>query len=189
MAKIDGEALHRDLPSIATQIRELVGEEDALPPVQSWNPERVGEIDIKIDINGDWYYQGDKMERQAVVRLLSRILRKDDNEYFLVTPYEKMKISVDDVPFVVVMMDKEGEGQEQKIHFSTQQGDYFTLSEDHPLNVVYSERNEPSPYVKVRDDLMAKLNRPVYYELADIVVEAESEALGVWSDGKFFGFG
>lgn len=190
MAKIDGNALHRDLPSIATQIRELVGEDDSLPPVESWDPERVGEIDIRIDSNGDWFYQGDKMERQAVVRLLSRILRKDGEEYFLVTPYEKMKICVEDVPFVVVMMDKEGKGLDQKIHFSTQQGDYFTLSEEHPLDVFYNERNEPAPYVNVRYGLLAKLNRPVYYELADVVCErtVESDDYGVWSGGKFFAF-
>lgn len=190
MAKIDGNALHRDLPSIATQIRELVGEEDSLPPVESWNPERVGEIDIRIDSNGEWFYQGDKMERQAVVRLLSRILRKDGEEYFLVTPYEKMKIEVSDVPFVVVMMDKEDEGEAQKIHFSTQQGDYFTLSSEHPLEIIYNERNEPTPYVSVRHALKAKLNRPVYYELADVVCERfeGSKELGVWSDGQFFAF-
>ncbi|WP_156498153.1 DUF1285 domain-containing protein, partial [Oleiphilus sp. HI0043] len=102
MAKIDGEGLHRDLPTIATQIRELVGEDDSLPPVETWQPERVGEIDIRIDSQGEWYYQGDKMERQAVVRLLSRILRRDGEDFFLVTPYEKMKITVDDAPFVVV---------------------------------------------------------------------------------------
>ena len=190
MAKIDRDALHRDLPSIATQIRELVGEEDKLPPVESWHPERVGEIDIRIDSQGDWFYQGDKMERQAVVRLLSRILRKDGGEYFLVTPYEKMKICVDDVPFVVVMMDKDGDGVKQKIHFSTQQGDCFTLSENHPLKVEYNERNEPAPYVSVRHNLMAKLNRPVYYELADVVCERNegSDEFGVWSSGQFFSF-
>ncbi|KZY86139.1 hypothetical protein A3741_14620, partial [Oleiphilus sp. HI0069] len=167
MAKIDGEGLHRDLPTIATQIRELVGEDDSLPPVETWQPERVGEIDIRIDSQGEWYYQGDKMERQAVVRLLSRILRRDGEDFFLVTPYEKMKITVDDAPFVVVMVDREGEGEAQKLHFSTQLGDYFTLSADHPLEVSYNERQEPSPYVKVRHGLMAKLSRPVYYELAD----------------------
>ncbi len=190
MTKIDGEALHRDLPAIASQIRELVGEEGSLPPVETWQPERVGEIDIRIDSQGGWLYQGDKMERQAVVRLLSRVLRRDGDDFFLVTPYEKMKITVEDAPFVVVMMDREGRGDRQEIHFSTQQGDYFTLSQEHPLEVVCNERGESIPYVRVRHKLMAKLSRPVYYELADYICEhsGQTSDLGVWSAGQFFKF-
>ena len=64
------------------------------PPVDQWNPEVVGEIDIRIDREGDWYYQGDKMARKAMVKLFSSILRLDEGDgYYLVTPVEKMKIS------------------------------------------------------------------------------------------------
>lgn len=188
MSKIDGESLHRALPTFASDIRALVGEDGKLPPVESWQPSRAGEIDIRIASDGVWFYQGEEMQRESVVRLLSRILRKDSDGYYLVTPSEKMKISVDDAPFVVTMMDVEAENTEQKIHFSTQTGDYFTLSAEHPLEVVYSDSGEPKPYVKVRHDLLAKINRSVYYELAERVVpsEQDEEKFGVWSRGEFF---
>ena len=130
------------------------------------------------------------MERQSIVKLFSGILRKDDQDYFLVTPVEKMKITVDDAPFVVCMMDVEGEGEAQKIYFSTNVGDAFLLSPSHDLTVNYNERQEPSPYVRVRDKLSALISRQVYYELAELVVEKNEEAgsdkFGVWSDGVFF---
>ena len=70
------------LPDFAEEIRVLVGEGEKLPPVNEWHPERIGEIDIRIAKNGAWFYQGNKMERQSIVKLFSGILRKDDQDYF-----------------------------------------------------------------------------------------------------------
>ena len=200
-----------DLPAFASDIRELLKDPKKLPPVESWNPEREGEIDIVINSSGEWLYQGAKMERLSVVQLLSTILRKEGDEYFLVSPAEKLKLQVDDAPFSVVMMDVEGEGVEQSLHFSTQVGDCFTLSPEHALRVSYNEKGEPSPYVHVRSGLEAKLSRTVYYELIDKLLELDDSierekvvkqfkapvgafiendlpAVGVWSAGKFFVF-
>ena len=206
-----------DLPAFAAEIRELLNQQADLPPVESWNPEREGEIDILINRNGEWLYQGEPMVRQAVVQLLSSILRKDGDDYLLVTPQEKLKISVEDVPFIVQMMDVENAQQsasatQQRIHFSTQVGECFTLSPEHSLKVVYNERNEPAPYVHVRAGLYARLSRSVYYELVDLLDELDStlpetslvrpekavgshleqsaqmQKMGVWSGGKFFIF-
>ena len=93
------EKLHRDLPSFASELRELVREDGSIPPVETWKPTREGEIDIKIDLHGVWFHDGEEMTRMPVVRLLSSILRKEGEEYFLVTPAEKMKIQVDDCSF------------------------------------------------------------------------------------------
>lgn len=198
-----------DLPSFASDIRQLLKDPKSLPPVESWHPERVGEIEIVINSSGEWLYQGTKMERLSVVQLLSTILRKEDDEYFLVSPAEKLKLHVEDVPFAVVMMDVEGDGHEQSLHFSTQVGDCFTLSPEHALRLSYNQKGEPSPYVHVRNGMEAKLNRSVYYELVDklieldvnvpesqVVTQAKAEvaskdnlpAMGVWSAGKFFIF-
>ena len=178
------------LPDFAAEIRVLVGEGAKRPPVNDWHPERVGEIDIRIAKDGVWFYQNNPMERESIVKLFSGILRKDENEYFLVTPVEKMKVVVEDVPFVVCMMDVEGEGKDQKIYFSTNVGDAFLLSEAHALTVKYNAKKEPSPYVLVRDKLHALISRQVYYELAEFAVDAsdgeEGEVFGVWSDGGFF---
>ncbi len=179
---------HIELPNFADEVRKLVGEERALPPVENWHPQRVGEVDIRIAKDGVWHYQDEPMQRESMVRLFASILRRDGEEYYLVTPAEKMKITVDDVPFVVRIMDVEGEGEAQKLHFSTNVGDSFTLSEKHPLRVVLNDRGEPSPYVTVRRNLEALLLRPVYYELAELALasEADADVLGVWSSGKFF---
>ena len=178
----------KPLPNMAEEIRALVGDGDSLPPVEQWHPERVGDIDIRIGRDGHWFYQGEEMTREAVVRLFSTILRKDDDGYCLVTPAEKMRIQVEDAPFVVRLMDVEGEGQAQTIHFSTNVGDSFTLSANHPLRVYTNENGDPKPYVKVRRNLEALVSRSVYYELADLAVpKAEgSDDYGVWSTGEFF---
>lgn len=197
-----------DLPAFASEIRDLLKNPKSLPPVEKWNPEREGEIEIYINASGEWFYQGNKMERLSVVQLLSTIMKKEGDNYFLVSSVEKLKLEVEEVPFVVVMMDVEGEGQSQSLHFSTQVGDCFTLSPEHDLRVSYNEKGEPSPYVHVRAGLEAKLNRSVYYELAEkmevqtnsipeaLVVkpnkpdsqEPNLPVMGVWSAGKFFVF-
>jgi len=187
------------LPAFASDIRNLVGKENKLPPIEKWHPEVQGEIDIRIAKDGVWYYRGVEMTRIDVVKLLSSILRKDENEFFLVTPTEKMKIQVEDLPFIINIMDVEDEGENQRIHFSTQFGDCLTLSDSHPLQVTYNEKNEPAPFVSVRQGLDARISRAVYYELAEIVVESGAvsgneatasrqgeKQFGVWSDGSFF---
>lgn len=200
-----------DLPAFASDIRKLLKDPKSLPPVESWKPEREGEIEILINSSGEWLYQGTKMERLSVVQLLSTILRKEGDNYFLVSPAEKLKLQVEDVPFVVVMMDVEGEGLEQSLHFSTQVGDCFTLSPEHALRISYNQKGEPSPYLHVRAGLEAKLNRTVYYELVDKLIELDESvpedklikptgnqrvssqednlpAMGLWSAGRFFVF-
>ena len=72
------------------------------------------------------------MGRESVVRLFATILRLDDDGYCLVTPAEKMKIRVEDVPFIIRLMDVEGEGERRRIHFSSNVGDHFTMGEEHP---------------------------------------------------------
>jgi len=181
------------LPDFAEDIRELVGEGGGLPPVEAWHPKREGDIDILITRKGAWLYQGEPMERLSVVRLLSKILRKDGDEYYLVSPAEKMKIQVEDAPFLINMLDVEGEGRQQKLHFSTMQGDCFTLSDLHPLMISYNESDEPSPYILVRHALNGLISRQVYYQLVELLVldemsDSAEEKYGLWSDDSFFLF-
>lgn len=197
-----------DLPLFAEDIRRLLKDPKSLPPIDSWTPTREGEIDIVIAASGEWFYQGVKMERLAVVQLLSSILKREGDEYYLVSPAEKLKIRVEDVPFSVVMMDVEGEGKEQNIHFSTQTGDCFTLSEAHPFRLDQKKNGEASPYLLVRAGMEAKMNRSVYYEFVDLLQELDGSVpnyarvkvagtikdeelpeMGVWSSGKFFYIG
>lgn len=136
-----------------------------LPPVESWNPTREGEIDILINNKGEWYHEGGYFKRQDLARMFASILRKDGSDYFLVTPAEKLKIHVEDVPFLIVLM-KEEDGE---LSFITSLGDEVKLSAEHPL-----EFRKTIPYVMIRNNLWAKLNQSTYYELINLAQETEA---------------
>lgn len=178
----------KELPNLASDIRKLMDSDDVLPPVEGWSPENEGEVDIRIARDGNWFYRGTIMERSSVVRLFSRILRRDGDAFFLVTPVEKLQIVVEDAPFIVRMMDVEGKDEQQVVFFSTNVGDNFVLSQAHPMRCRLNEQGESIPYVQVRRNLMARLSRPVYYQLTELAVESPSRtgAYGIWSDSKFF---
>ena len=164
-----------------------------LPPVHLWEPEYCGELDIRIARDGTWYYLGTPFKRERLVRLFSTVLRYDDDcKYYLVTPVEKIGITVDDVPFSIVDMDVEGEGKSREITFTTGVGDEVTVDADHPLRITFdTDTKEPSPYVLVRARLEGLINRAVYYKMVDIAEENEVDGVpmfGVWSGGQFFAF-
>src|SRR5215831_17812797 len=102
-----------------------------LPPVHLWNPAHCGEIDIVIRKDGSWIHEGGRIGREALVRLFSTVLRKDDDGIYLVTPVEKMKITVEDAPFVAVRVDREGGA----LKFLTNVGDEVTAGPEHAIRV------------------------------------------------------
>jgi hypothetical protein len=162
-----------------------------LPPVEKWNPAHCGDIDIRIARDGTWFHEGSPVGRRELVRLFSTILRRDGGDYVLVTPAEKMRIVVEDAPFLAVLLKVEGEGREQRLIFTTNVGDETVAGPDNPIRVeIDPVTREPSPYVHVRRGLEAKISRPVYYQLAEIAVPGAQEGtLGLWSDGVFFKLG
>lgn len=159
-----------------------------LPPVDRWDPPFSGDIDIRIARDGTWYHEGGEIRRAGLVRLFSSILRKDGDDYVLVTPAEKWRITVEDAPFVAVDVDATGQGAAQCLRFVTQTGDHMTPGPDVPLWVDLAEDGTPSPYVRVRRNLDALIDRKTFYRLADLAVEQDGQ-LGVWSDGMFFPLG
>lgn len=168
----------------------------SLPPVRQWNPAHCGEIDILIARDGTWHHEGTPIARPEIVRLFSTILRKDVDGYSLVTPAERMRIRVEDVPFVAVLLDTEDSGRAQKLTFTTNVGDRVTADGDHPIRVeTRGEAGEAVPYIHVRDGLEARISRPVFYELAEMAVTEKDpqtkvpKILGVWSRGHFFVLG
>jgi hypothetical protein len=165
----------------------------ALPPVEKWNPAHCGEIDIRIARDGTWFHEGTPFTRSALMRLFSTILRKDPDGFHLVTPGEKLRIRVDDAPFVAVLLRVEGEGRTQRLIFTTNVGDETVAGPDNPIRVqTHAETGEPAPYVHVRRGLEAKIARAAFLQLADLAVAGEGEhagMLGVWSEGAFFALG
>lgn len=155
-----------------------------LPPVSGWNPSVERAIDMQIDRAGKWHYNGSSIERARMVALFSTILRRDGEHYFLVTPHEKLRIEVENVPFVAQLMNVIGVGRQQQLEFTDNVGNVFTAGEQHRLWMGPFEE-QSMPFVIVRDELPALLARPVYYQLAELITQ-ENEANGVWSGGVFF---
>ncbi|MEY1556794.1 DUF1285 domain-containing protein [Yoonia sp. R2331] len=170
--------------SLAASAIEVQGK--GLPPVEKWNPPFCGDIDMRIARDGTWFYMGTPIGRAPLVRLFSTIIRRDGDDYFLVTPVEKVGITVDDAPFVAIDFDPRGDD----LVFETNVGDKVTAGTDNPIRVVRDpETGEPSPYVLVRRNLEALIDRKSFYRLVDIgaVTDVDGvEWFGVHSGGAFF---
>ena len=157
-----------------------------LPPVHLWNPPFCGDLDMRIARDGTWFYQGTPIGRPGLVKLFSSILKKEDGKYFLVTPVEKVGITVDDAPFLAIDFEAEGHGRDQVLTFRTQVGDTTVAGPERPLRVVRDPgTDEPSPYVLVRANLDALIDRKSFYRLIDLGAHHDGW-FGVWSSGRFF---
>ena len=158
-----------------------------LPPVEKWNPPFRGDIDMEIKRDGTWFYEGTPIGRRGLVKLFASILIREGDKYFLVTPVEKVGIRVEDAPFIAVDFDVLGEGREQKLVFQTNLDDMASAGADLPIRVVRDpQTGEPSPYVRVRRNLEALIDRKSFYRLVDLGEHHEGW-FGVWSNGTFFG--
>jgi len=146
-----------------------------LPPVERWNPDFCGDLDMEIKPDGTWFYLGTPIGRMPLVQLFSTVLRKDaDGKTYLVTPVEKVGIRVVDAPFIAVEMDVSGKGDGQIITFRTNVGDLVEAGPDNPLRFVdESDTGGLKPYVLVRGRLEALVARPVMYELIEHGEELE----------------
>ncbi|MCB5173833.1 DUF1285 domain-containing protein [Microvirga lenta] len=159
------------------------------PPVERWNPAYCGEIDMRIAADGTWFYMGTPINRPALVRLFSTVLRKDPERYVLVTPVERVGIVVEDVPFLAVEMAVEGEGRGRQIAFRTNVDDVVQAGPDHPLRFERDAGGGVRPYVLIRGDLWARATRALALDLIALGEEEtrDGEALfGVHVKDAFF---
>jgi hypothetical protein len=152
-----------------------------------------GDLEMRITRDGTWFYRGSPIARLPLVKLFASVLRREaDGHYWLVTPAERGRIEVEDVPFLAVALTVEGEGRDQQLIFRTNLDDIVTAGADNPLRVETTGNGEPAPYILVRDDLEARIARPVFYELVELGREERVEnttQFGVWSRGMFFRLG
>ena len=146
------------------------------------------DFDIRIAADGNWYHEGGLIGRAALVKLFASVLhREDDGSYWLVTPVERGRITVDDVPFVMVAASFDGVGENQIITLCSNVGDEVILGESHELVMRPAVGAEDlRPYVSVRPGLEGRLARPVFYELAERSMAGPDGKLGIWSAGRFF---
>ncbi|MBW8814891.1 MAG: DUF1285 domain-containing protein [Caulobacterales bacterium] len=174
------------LAGVADAVKQAPGR--GLPPVHLWRPDHCGDIDIVIQRDGRWLHEGAPIGREALVRLFSTILRKDPDGYCLVTPVEKLRITVEDAPFIAVRVDREGEA----LRFLTNVGDTVDAGPDNPIRVETGADGQPRPYVHVRRGLEALIARPVFYELVEMAQTRETPdgpELGVMASGAWFPLG
>jgi hypothetical protein len=158
-----------------------------MPPVEQWNPPFCGDIDMEIRRDGTWFYEGTPIGRPGLVKLFASILIREDGKYFLVTPVEKVGIRVDDAPFVAVDFEVSGTGTDQRLTFTTNLEDITVAGPQAPLRFVRDEETgEPSPYVRVRRNLEALIDRKSFYRLVELGVHHDGW-FGVWAGGAFFG--
>jgi hypothetical protein len=159
-------------------------------PVERWNPDYCGEMDLIIKADGSWWHEGSRITRRGMVDLFASVLRKDkDGRTYLVTPVEKLGVQVERAHFLAVRVDATGEGEAQRLFFKTNLGETVEAGPGHPIRVETDEKTmEPDPYVGVRGRLEAAITRAVFYELVDLAVEIDG-TLGVWAGGKFFPLG
>lgn len=160
------------------------------PPVHLWDPPFCGDLDMVIRRDGTWFYMGTPIGRPALVRLFSSILKKEGDDYFLVTPVEKVGIQVEDAPFVATDFSRSGEGRDQVLSFVTHVGDSVEAGPEHPIRVERDPATgEPAPYVMIRRGLEALIDRKSFYRLVDLGTiddHGGTEWFGLWSGGEFY---
>ena len=144
-----------------------------LPPLEQWQPAKRGQVDIRIDREGRWFHEGDQIKRQPLIDLFATLLRKEVDDYYLVTPVEQMQIEVEDVPFVVIDMDVRGHAENTDLLFTTNVGDYVLADAAHDVFMLGD-----TPYFSVRDNLLARIQRSVFYRLVEVGIERQG---GLWA--------
>ncbi len=175
-----------DLSSLSlAQIVELAASRK-LPPVDSWNPERSSNSEMRIARDGRWYHQGGEITRPAMIRAFSSLLQCDAHgQHWLVTPQERLSITVDDAPLLAVAMQVSGRGKEQILSFRLNSDDLIIAGTDHPITM-RADDDGARPYLLARGRIWAKLVRSVYYELAELVLANEDDSHLIYSNDAHF---
>ncbi|AJA10327.1 hypothetical protein SKP52_17280 [Sphingopyxis fribergensis] len=183
-------SLPKDFSQLSlTEAAELLAARK-LPPVDQWHPEREGDSFMEIRADGSWFHEGGRINRPAMVKLFSTILRREpDGSHVLVTPAEKLNIVVEDTPFRAVEMKSEGEGEARKLVFRLDTDDLVMAGPDHPLSFG-SDADNPVPRLHVRgtigNGLEARIDRALYYEIVDTALAEGTEPPAIWTNGARF---
>ena len=140
--------------------------QDKLPPIETWDPPYCGEIDICIHADSRWSYNGSIINRISLVKLFARVLKREDDDYFLVTPIEKVKIQVETEPFITIALEQQM-SKPVSLAFKTNLGQVVIAGKDHPIKVK-DVAGTPYPTVHVRNNLHALISRSDFYQLVEL---------------------
>lgn len=151
------------------------------PPVHLWKPKNQGVIDIRIDVNGFWFHEGEPILRDKLVALFASILWFENGQHFLLTPAEKLAIDVSDVPYVIHQM----EWADKHWVAVTNTHEQIIISDEHPVTL-REYQGQWLPYVNVRYDLWARVNRSVYYQWVVEAMDLAGDSEDLWlSSGSY----
>lgn len=165
-------------------IEQQLGEQKSTPPVEKWDPPLCGDMPLVIKKNGQWIHDGRPFSRKRLVNLFASVLKKEDEQYYLVTPVEKWRIVVEDRPLHVVLIGhKDG-----YIHCTTSTGDEFIVDEAHPIKLSELD-GEQIAEVLVRRNLWARFSRNAFYELSSLLEIDENNQCSVKSGDKTYKLG
>ncbi len=185
------------MPYLAPELQNLslsdiaeLAQHRKLPPVEQWNPEQSSNSKMQILSDGKWFHDGGEIKRASMIRAFSSLLRKDKDGYWLITPYEKQSIIVDDAPFIAVELKCEGSGKDRNIFVRNNVDDIIVIGPQNSIIMGSSPKGDSIPYIEVRNGLMAKCSRSVTYDLYEIALKEkpnDAGEIGLWSGGHFFG--
>ena len=181
-----------DLTRFQQQLKGTSSRARPLPPVERWNPDFCGDINLTIALDGRWFYEGSPIGRARLVELFASVLKREGDKYFLVTPVEKVGITVEDTPFLITQwhLEKNEGGKASEVGhedettsdstyiFTTQTGDIIPLEREDqlelrvPPKVIQDLEATPIPYIRVRRNLWARLHQNTYYQLLEQAEES-----------------
>ena len=168
-----------DISSLLTQAG--MDKETRIPPVEQWHPALSGDMDLTIRKDGTWWHEGTKFEREKLVRLFASILKREGDEYFLVTPVEKWRIKVEDRPLHILMVER----KDSDLSALTSGGDLITIGAKHPLKISSLDDTDV-PEVLVRGNLWARFTRNAYYQLTELATITDDGEVFIESGGQRF---
>ena len=160
-----------------SQIAEQV-EARKLPPVEGWAPQQEGDSNMRIAADGTWFHEGSPISRQGMVRAFSGLLIRDQNgAHFLVTPFEKLSIEVEDAPFIATDMVARDENGTPALAFRLNTDELVIAGPYHAI-VARGDAETPALYLGVRRGLEARLNRSTYQQLAEHALAVSADEGG-----------
>ncbi|MTI18994.1 DUF1285 domain-containing protein [Rhodobacteraceae bacterium RKSG542] len=179
------------MPEGLKALMERAGEQRSLPPIEKWDPPFCGDLDMQIKRDGSWYYMGTPIRREALSRLFSSVLkREEDGKYYLVTPVEKVGLTVEDAPFVIVEMENVKRPEGPTLILRSNMGDVVEAGAQHPLRFSADTKDGGfKPYVRIRGNLDGLFNRQLAQQLAEFIEERNIDGalqIGIESGGQFF---
>lgn len=141
-------------------------------PVGQWKPSYCGKMDLKIDRQGIWWHEGKPIRRAGLVRVLASVLTYENQQWYLKSPTEQLRIEVEDAPFIVTQC----ELTEAKIQLTTNVGEQFFLQL--PWALTLDPEGEWRPWIQLHEAIGARLSRPLLLRLVDSALMQNADPEG-----------